>query len=97
MSARKTLNVVIQQLKLLEIIYEDLKLPEDYFEKLNHLRERIYKLPKMAEKKPELLSDEIEWCVSQTKELYEEINPELLLKYRKEYNIKPFGGDIGKI
>jgi hypothetical protein len=97
MSARKTLNTVMRQLNLLGKIYKDMKLTEDYFEKLNHLKYRIFKLPKMAEKKPELLPDELDWVVNKTNELFEEVDPNLLRKYKIEYDTKPFGGDEGKL
>lgn len=96
-SARKRLNIVLQQLDLLEIIYTDHNMPDDYFENIKLVKDRIYKLPKMAELKPDMLVEEIEWISTEVKEMFDEVLPETLLKYRKMYNRLTFGGNEGSI
>lgn len=83
---KKTIIKVLNNLKILERIYIDLKLPWEYYDNLEELRNRLLKLPKLSEKNTKLLEQEINYCKNTTEELYDEINPDLIKKYKNNKN-----------
>jgi hypothetical protein len=91
-AAQKRLAMVMSNLTILENIYRDCNLPQDYFDNLDNVRNRIIKLPKLAEKNEKLLIVELDYIVTEVKDMFDEVDPRIL----SNYDLTVGGGDIGK-
>jgi hypothetical protein len=74
-AGHKKIRIIMQKLNILEIVYAQQKFEWEYLDKLDALRERLMKLPLLAQKNPNYFETELELCMNEVEDMLSILNP----------------------
>lgn len=75
-AGKKRIQILMKKLKILELIYIQHKFEWDHYDRLELLRKRLEKLPLLAQSKPHIFENELQWCLNEAEDMLSIIHPD---------------------